>query len=44
MRLLVDENLPVALAGLLTGHEVATVLAIGWLGVNASAELKTRGH
>jgi len=33
MRVLLDENLPVRLAGFLTGHVVATVRDQRWLGV-----------
>ena len=33
MRVLLDENLPIGLAGALTGHEVATVAGLGWQGV-----------
>lgn len=33
MRLLLDENLPPRLASLLPGHEVATVLGMGWGGL-----------
>lgn len=32
MRLLLDENLPVALAGELAGHDVSTVSGLGWAG------------
>jgi len=32
MRLLLDENLPVALAGRLGAHEVSTVSGLGWAG------------
>ena len=32
MRVLLDENLPRALAAELTGHEVSTVQAAGWSG------------
>lgn len=33
MRLLLDESLPVDLADLILGHDVATVREMGWLGV-----------
>jgi len=33
MRILLDENIPVRLAGFLTGHSVATVRDMRWLGV-----------
>jgi predicted nuclease of predicted toxin-antitoxin system len=33
LRLLLDENIPVALSNLLTGHEVETVRGMGWLGL-----------
>lgn len=33
MRVLLDENLPIGLAGVLVGHEVATVAGLGWQGV-----------
>jgi len=33
MRVLLDENLPVELAALLVGHDVATVTGLGWDGV-----------
>ena len=33
MRVLLDENLPLALAAQLPGHEVETVIGLGWAGV-----------
>lgn len=33
MRILLDENVPVRLAGFLTGHSIATVRDMRWLGV-----------
>ena len=33
MRVLLDENLPVALAAELLGHDVATVTGLGWQGI-----------
>ena len=33
MRVLLDENVPVDLAGLLSGHDVQTVSGLGWDGV-----------
>ncbi len=33
MRILLDENLPVDLASEITGHEVDTVIGMGWSGV-----------
>ena len=33
MRVLLDENLPHGLAGLLSGHEVRTVADLGWAGI-----------
>ena len=33
MRILLDENLPVDLAAELVGHEVDTVVGLGWTGV-----------
>lgn len=41
MRLLLDESLPTKLAGLIVGHEVATVRQMDWLGVK-NGELLTR--
>ena len=41
MRLLLDESLPTKLAGLIVGHEVATVRQMNWLGVK-NGELLTR--
>ncbi len=38
-RILLDENLPVALKGLLTGHEVSTVKDMGWTGIQNGALL-----
>lgn len=39
MRLLLDENLPIALAKLLTGHHAETVRSMGWLGIANGALL-----
>lgn len=33
MRVLLDESLPRPLAALLSGHEVRTVVAVGWSGI-----------
>lgn len=33
MRVLLDENIPVDLAGLLSGHDAQTVSGLGWDGV-----------
>ena len=33
MRVLLDENLPIDLAVMLRGHEVQTVIGLGWAGV-----------
>lgn len=33
MRVLLDENIPVELAGLLTDHQVQTVSGLGWQGL-----------
>ena len=33
MRVLLDENVPVRLAGFLSGHAVATVRSMRWLGI-----------
>ena len=38
-RILLDENLPIALKRLLTGHEVATVKDMGWKGIQNGALL-----
>jgi hypothetical protein len=38
-RILLDENLPIALKRLLAGHEVATVRDMGWKGVQNGALL-----
>ena len=40
MRVLLDENLPRALAAELTGHEVSTVQAAGWSGKTNGALLQ----
>ena len=39
LRILLDENLPTALARLLTGHQVETVRSKGWLGIANGALL-----
>lgn len=41
MRVLLDENLPVGLAHLLGGHDVATVAGLEWQGVS-NGELLSR--
>ena len=33
MRLLLDENIPVAFGSLITAHQVSTVQGLGWAGV-----------
>ena len=38
-RILLDENLPIALKRLLAGHEVATVKDMGWKGIQNGALL-----
>ena len=38
-RILLDENLPIALKRLLTGHEVATAKDMGWKGIQNGALL-----
>ena len=38
-RILLDENLPIALKRLLAGHEVATVKDMGWQGIQNGALL-----
>ena len=43
MRVLLDENLPRALAAELTGHEVSTVQAAGWSGTT-NGELLRRAQ
>ena len=43
MRVLLDENLPRALAGELTGHRVSTLQGEGWSGTK-SGELLRRAH
>ena len=43
MRVLLDENLPRALAAELTGHEVSTVQAAGWAGTT-NGELLRRAQ
>lgn len=40
MRVLLDENLPHALARFLTGHEVVTVRDLGWAGIANGALLR----
>lgn len=41
MRVLLDENLPVELAGSLSGHQVETVAGLGWQGIQ-NGELLAR--
>ena len=41
MRVLLDENVPVDVAGLLRGHEIATVAGLGWKGIT-NGELLAR--
>jgi hypothetical protein len=43
VRILLDENLPVDLAGELTGHEVTSVTGLGWKGVK-NGELLRRAE
>jgi hypothetical protein len=43
MRLLLDENLPKDLAGALTGHEVASVVGLGWAGTRNGELLRRSG-
>jgi predicted nuclease of predicted toxin-antitoxin system len=38
-RILLDENIPIALKRLLTGHKVATVKEMGWKGIQNGALL-----
>ena len=40
MRVLLDENLPHALAALLVGHDVLTVQGCGWAGLTNGALLR----
>lgn len=40
MRILLDENLPVDLAAELAGHEVASVIRLGWQGIKNSELLR----
>lgn len=40
MRVLLDENLPLALGRFLTGHEVVTVRGLGWTGAKNGALLQ----
>lgn len=45
MRVLLDENLPLALGRVLTGHEVVTVRGLGWTGLkNGALLLAARGR
>lgn len=45
MRVLLDENLPVDLAAELPGHDVQTVVGLGWEGVKNGELLdRTAGH
>jgi hypothetical protein len=39
LRILLDENLPIALKALLFGHDVGTVRDMGWLGLENGALL-----
>ena len=43
MRVLLDENVPVDLAAELTGHDVETVVGLGWAGIT-NGELLRRAH
>ena len=43
MRVLLDEQLPVGLAGALAGHQVDTVVGLGWQGVT-NGELLRRAR
>ena len=44
MRVLLDENLPQALAAELTGHEVSSVQAEGWAGTKNGTLLRQAGE
>ncbi len=43
MRVLLDENIPVDLAALLTGHDVQTVSALRWQGLKNGELLERAG-
>lgn len=43
MRVLLDENVPVDLALELGGHEVATVIGLGWEGIKNGELLRRAG-
>ncbi len=43
MRILLDENIPVDFAGELRGHEISTVVHLGWSGV-LNGELMRRAR
>jgi hypothetical protein len=43
MRILLDENIPVDFAAELRGHDVSTVIELGWSGV-LNGELMRRAH
>lgn len=43
MRVLLDENLPHDLAGVLVGHAVSTVRGLGWAGTRNGALMKRAG-
>ncbi len=43
MRILLDENIPIDFAAELQGHEVSTVVGLGWSGV-LNGELMRRAH
>ena len=43
MRILLDENIPIDFAAELRGHDVSTVVALGWSGV-LNGELMRRAH
>jgi predicted nuclease of predicted toxin-antitoxin system len=45
MRILLDENIPVDFAAELRGHDVSTVIELGWSGVlNGELMQRARGH
>jgi hypothetical protein len=43
VRVLLDENIPVDLAALLTGHDVQTVSGLGWQGLKNGELLERAG-
>ena len=44
MRVLLDENIPVELAPLFAGHEAATVVGLGWAGIDNGELLRRAGR